>query len=49
MVKTLLRNNWRSTEIDRLFVDGIDWNGLEYIYEDIGEVVKELTEPKKKK
>lgn len=48
MVKTLLRNNWRSTEIDRLFVDWIDWNGLEYIYEDIREVVKDLTEPKKK-
>lgn len=43
MVKTVVRSlRWPPEVIDALFLDAIDRHGLEYWYNDIKEVVKEL-------
>jgi hypothetical protein len=34
--------------IDAFFLDAIDYHGIEWWYEDVKQVAKELKEPKKK-
>lgn len=46
MVKTIIwEYHFRPSEIDTLFVDRVDWHGLEFLYETVSELNKEL-EPK---
>lgn len=47
MIKTVAREfKWPPEVIGGLFIDGIDFKGLDFWYNDVKEVVKELT-PKK--
>ncbi len=50
MVKSVVREfQWLPTEIGSLFIDGIDYLGLEYWYNDVAEVSKELKQKTAKK
>lgn len=43
MVKTIVREHkWAPDIIDNLYIDELDYQGLEYWYKDVLEVVKEL-------
>ena len=44
MIKSVVRTyNWTPTDIESLYLDGIDFLGLEYWYDDAAEVDQEIT------
>jgi hypothetical protein len=47
MIKTVVReHHWSPEIIGDLFIDGQDYEGLEYWYDDIMEVITELNKKK---
>lgn len=44
----VLELKWLPSQVGSLFVDDIDYNGLEYWYHAVKKMLKELTTPKKK-
>ncbi len=41
MIRTVVReHHWSPTAVSRLYLDDIDFNGLEFWYEDVKETVK---------
>lgn len=48
MVKSIVReHHWTPTEINAMFIDSIDFEGIEFWYNDGLEVSKELNKKKK--
>jgi hypothetical protein len=49
MVQTVVReHHWQPNQINRLYLDDIDYNGLEFWYNDVVAVGKELKTKQKK-
>lgn len=49
MIKQIvLELKWLPNQIGSLFIDGQDYNGLEYWYDAVYKMLKELNTPKKK-